>query len=449
MFTTFNNIIDGKPRSAETSYHGIDPSTEEPLWDAPVATEADVEDAVSAARRAFASWSDVLFEKRCDLVKRYAEAFLSHEGEMMQLLQRETGKPKDVAFREIHSSYEGLMAATQWTLPVERLEDEKKTATLRYTPLGVVGAICPWNYPLVLYRACLSGRELYHCQALVWSAYPQSEEKRVSLTLASPYTPYSTLKAVEIGASIFPPGVLQVLGGDDKLGPLLVSHPQIQMISFTGSIPTGKKIMEICVASKRIYIHRSIYEPFLAEMVSFTEGLKVGNPLVADVDIGPIQNAMQYAKVQSFFADCKEKGYKFATGNGAAEHRTLEGESAHRKGYFVTPTIIENPPSNSKLVTEEPFGPIIPVQPWSEETDVIARTNDTHMGLGACIWSRDLEMAERIAVQLEVGSVYINSPLRPDWRVYFSGHKESGVGGERGLQGLLAYCKAQAVHAYR
>ncbi|KAL9601618.1 MAG: hypothetical protein Q9179_002816 [Wetmoreana sp. 5 TL-2023] len=403
MFTTFNNIIDGKPRSAETSYHGIDPSTEEPLWDAPVATEADVEDAVSAARRAFASWSDVLFEKRCDLVKRYAEAFLSHEGEMMQLLQRETGKP----------------------------------------------------------------------------------EKRVSLTLASPYTPYSTLKAVEIGASIFPPGVLQVLGGDDKLGPLLVSHPQIQMISFTGSIPTGKKIMElnqrrggndaaivchdvdikatapavvmaafknsgqICVASKRIYIHRSIYEPFLAEMVSFTEGLKVGNPLVADVDIGPIQNAMQYAKVQSFFADCKEKGYKFATGNGAAEHRTLEGESAHRKGYFVTPTIIENPPSNSKLVTEEPFGPIIPVQPWSEETDVIARTNDTHMGLGACIWSRDLEMAERIAVQLEVGSVYINSPLRPDWRVYFSGHKESGVGGERGLQGLLAYCKAQAVHAYR
>ncbi|KAL8739216.1 MAG: hypothetical protein Q9181_000107 [Wetmoreana brouardii] len=478
MFTTFHNIIDGQPRSAETSYHGIDPSTEEPLWDAPVATEADVEDAVSAARRAFASWSNVPFEKRCDLVKRYAEAFLSHEGEMMQLLQRETGKPKDVAFREIHSSYEGLVAATQWKLPVERLENKTKIATLRYTPLGVVGAICPWNYPLVLSFTKIA---------------PALVAGNCIIVKPSPYTPYSTLKAVEIGASIFPPGVLQVLGGDNKLGPLLVSHPQIQMISFTGSIPTGKKIMEvgartlkritlelggndaaivchdvdikatapavvmaafknsgqICVASKRIYIHQSIYEPFLAEMVSFTEGLKVGNPLVADVDIGPIQNAMQYAKVQSFFADCKEKGYKFATGNGAAEHRTLEGESVPRKGYFVTPTIIRNPPSNSKIVTEEPFGPIIPVQPWSEETDVVARTNDTHMGLGACIWSRDFEMAERIAVQMEVGSVYINSPLRPDWRVYFSGHKESGVGGERGLQGLLAYCNAQAVHIYK
>lgn len=180
-------------------------------------------------------------------------------------------------------------------------------------------------------------------------------------------------------------------------------------------------------------------------MVSFTKGLKVGNPLVADVDIGPIQNSMQYAKVQSFFADCKENGYRIAID----AHPRILNDSTGRKGYFITPTIIDNPPNRSKLVTEEQFGPIIPVQPWSEESEVIARTNDTNMGLGACIWSRDIEMAERIAVQLEVGSVYINSPLRPDWRVYFSGHKESGVGGERGLQGLLSYCNAQAVHIYK
>ncbi|KAI4204672.1 MAG: hypothetical protein LQ350_000987 [Teloschistes chrysophthalmus] len=337
-FNTFNNVIDGDPRSAKHFYHGIDPSTEERLWDVPVATEGDVEDAVNAAQRAFSSWSHVAFEDRCNLVREYAEAFVSHEKEMMSLLQRETGKP---------------------------VSDEKKTATLRYTPLGVIGAICPWN--------------------------------------------------------------------DIK-----VTAPAVVLAAFKNS-------GQICVASKRIYVHQSIYKAFLAEMVSFTKGLKVGNPLVADVDIGPMQNSMQYAKVQSFFADCKDNGYRIPT---EPDPRTLD-ESTDRKGYFITPTIIDNPPDRSKLVTEEQFGPIIPVQPWWEESEVIARTNDTNMGLGACIWSTDIKMAERIAVQLEVGSVYINSPLRPDWRVYFSGQKESGVGGERGLQGLLSYCNAQAVHIYK
>ncbi|KAL8780732.1 MAG: hypothetical protein Q9194_000734 [Teloschistes cf. exilis] len=326
-FSTFNNIIDGDRRSAKHFYYGIDPSTEERLWDVPVATEADVEDAVNAAQRAFSSWSHVAFEDRCNLVKKYAEAFLSHEKEMMYLLQRETGKPRR------------------------------------------------------------GGND----------------------------------------AAIVCPDV------DMK-----VTAPAVVLAAFKNS-------GQICVASKRIYVHQSIYKAFLAEMVSFTKGLKVGNPLVADVDIGPIQNSMQYVKVQSFFADCKENGYRIATD----AHPRILNDSTGRKGYFITPTIIDNPPNRSKLVTEEQFGPIIPVQPWSEESEVIARTNDTNMGLGACIWSRDMEMAERIAIQLQVGSVYINSPLRPDWRVYFSGHKESGVGGERGLQGLLSYCNAQAVHIYK
>ncbi|KAI4260529.1 MAG: hypothetical protein LQ352_000225 [Teloschistes flavicans] len=233
------------------------------------------------------------------------------------------------------------------------------------------------------------------------------------------------------------------LGGNDAA----IVCPDVDIKTTAPAVVLGafKNSGQICVASKRIYVHQSIYEAFLAEMVSFTNGLKVGNPLVADVDIGPIQNSMQYAKVQSFFADCEEKGYRVATD---VDSRTTD-ESTDRKGYFITPTIIDNPPDSSKVVTEEQFGPIIPVQPWSEESEVIARTNDTKMGLGACIWSRDIEMAERIAAQLDVGSVYINSPLRPDWRVYFSGHKESGVGGERGLQGLLSYCNAQAVHLYK
>ena len=381
----------------------------------------------------------------------------------------ECGKPKPDANREVHSSYEGMLAATKFELPVETLNDKKKTATVRYVPLGIVGAICPWNYPLVLSFTKIAPALVTGCCIIV---------------KPSPYTPYSTLKAVEIGHAFFPPGVLQVLGGDDKLGPWIVSHPAIQKISFTGSIPTGKKIMaecaktlkrvtlelggndasiicpdvdiektagpvvmaafknsgQICVASKRIYIHESVYQPFLKAMVSFANGLTVGNPFEEGTQIGPIQNAMQFEKVKGFLNDCSEQGFNFAT-KGSSEQKSS-------KGYFVQPTIIASPPDESKIVAEEPFGPIIPVQSWSDEDDVIRRTNDTKTGLGACIWAKDIERAERIARQLEVGSIYVNSPLRPDWRVYFSGHKESGIGGERGLMGLLAYCNSQAVHVY-
>lgn len=468
-FSTFNNIIDGKARSAKTSHHGTNPATEQVLSDVPCATESDLDDAVRSAQEAFPSWSQTAFETRCSLVREYAAAFLAHENEFTTLLMTETGKPRDVAKREICSSYEGMLEATKRTLPVECLEDEKKTATVRYVPLGIVGAICPWNYPLVL---------------SVTKIAPGLVAGNCVIVKPSPYTPYTTLKAVEIGASIFPPGVLQVLGGDEKLGPWIVGHSGIQKISFTGSIPTGKKIMEvcaktlkrvtlelggndaaivcadvdievtapavvmaafknsgqICVASKRIYIHESIYQPFLAAMAECARALKVGDPFDEDTDLGPIQNAMQYCKVKEYLADCKEHGYTFAAGSA---------EVLPSAGYFIQPTIIDNPPDDSRIVTEEPFGPIIPVQPWSSVDEVVRRTNDTKTGLGACIWSKDTERAERIARRLEVGSVYINSPLRPDWRVYFSGHKESGIGGERGLQGLLAYCNAQAVHVYK
>ena len=175
-------------------------------------------------------------------------------------------------------------------------------------------------------------------------------------------------------------------------------------------------------------------------MASFTKSLKAGNPTEGDIDIGPIQNLMQFNKVKSFLEDYKTQGYRVA-----AQTEGLKPS----KGYFIQPTIIDNPPDASKIVTEEPFGPMIPVQPWTTVEDVIQRANDTKTGLGACIWSKDIEHAERIARKLEVGSVYINSPLRSDWKVYFSGHKESGLGGERGLKGTLAYCNAQAVHVYK
>ena len=470
-FTSYTNFVKAEARGSEESYYGVNPSTEERLWDVPVATQQDVHDAVNAAQAAFPAWSKISYEDRCSLLKDFAASIRKYEKDFVDLIKKETGKPHDLAVREVQSSCENLTGPTTFRLPEERIEDDMKTAVTRWVPLGVAAAICPWNFPLVLLASKVAPAMLAGCCMIV---------------KPSPYTPYSALKFVEIAHRIFPPGVLQVLGGDDRLGPWLVSHPGIQKISFTGSIATGKKIMEsaaktlkrvtlelggndaaivcpdvdiakvapmvcmsafkntgqICVASKRIYVHEEIYQDFLKAMAEFATKLKVGDPFDADTDLGPIQNGMQFDKVQEFFDDCEANGYDFVTGG-------RECTPHIGKGHFITPTIVANAPNDSKLVGEEPFGPIIPVQPWKDETDVVRRTNDTKTGLGATVWGKDLERTKRIARQLEVGSIFINSVLRPDWRVYFSGHKESGIGGERGLQGILAYCNAQAIHIYK
>ena len=375
-------------------------------------------------------------------------------------------------------------------IPEERIEDDEKVMLTRYTPLGVVGAICPWNFPIIL---------------SVGKIVPALLTGNTIIVKPSPFTPYTTLKVVEIAQEIFEPGVLQAIGGDDKLGPMLTAHPDIAKISFTGSIATGKKIMaacagtlkrvtlelggndasivlpdvdvkkvapelvmgafqnsgQVCVATKRIYIHQDIYDEMLAEMVNFTKTIKTGAPSTGAF-LGPIQNQMQvsgwhlmvpsaediadvklapqYEKVKTFFEDTKSKGYKFAVG---------DSEVAPGKGFFVQPTIIDNPPNDSKIITEEPFGPIVPTQPWSDEEEVIKRANNSNAGLGACVWGKDVERAERIGKRLQAGSVFINSWEKPTPQAYFSGHKESGIGGEWGKEGLKAYCNAHVLHTYK
>jgi len=292
------------------------------------------------------------------------------------------------------------------------------------------------------------------------------------------------LKLVELCQEIFPPGVVQALGGDDKLGPMLTAHPGISKISFTGSVATGKKIMEacsktlkrvtlelggndpcivypdvdmdkavpevtmgcffnsgqVCVATKRVYIHESIYAEFVQRMAEFAKNLKVGSSDEEGVMLGPIQNSMQYEKVKTFFEDSKSKGYKFIAG---------QPDVAPSKGYFITPTIIDNPPNDARIIMEEPFGPIVPTQPWSDEEEVIARANNSEVGLGASIFSKDIEKAKKTASRIESGNVFINSFTKPIPQAFFSGHKNSGMGGEWGNIGVLSYCNARAVHVYK
>ena len=301
----------------------------------------------------------------------------------------------------------------------------------------------------------------------------------------SPFTPYSILKVIELMQEVYPTGLIQAVGGNNEIGAQMCLHPDIAKISFTGSTATGKKVMEsasktlkrvtlelggndasiimpdvdikkvapevvtgafrnsgqVCVATKRIFIHESIYDEFLAEMVDFTKkAMTVGSPEDLTCELGPVQNQMQFEKVKEYFVDSKAKGYKFAV--GAPEVST-------GKGFFIQPTIIDNPPNDSRIVSEEPFGPIVPTCSWSDLEEVISRVNNVSTGLGACVWGKDLEQVSKIARRLEAGSVFVNSWERLTPIALFGGHKESGMGGEWGKTGLLHFMNAQVIHVYK
>lgn len=190
---------------------------------------------------------------------------------------------------------------------------------------------------------------------------------------------------------------------------------------------------QVCVAPKRIYVHASIYDKFMERFTEECRKLIPGKRFLS-----PIQNKMQYEKVKSLFDDCQSKTYEFALGTPNFKQE--------RPGYFVPPAIVANPPEHSRVVQDEPFGPIVPVLKWEDEEDVIRRANDTDQGLGATLWCRNPEQAERIALRLEAGSVWVNRGVAPLPTALFGGVKQSGIGGEWGPLGLLNYCSARTFH---
>jgi acyl-CoA reductase-like NAD-dependent aldehyde dehydrogenase len=459
-WTEFFNVVDGKNRSSDTFYQGINAATGEKLWDVPVASKQDTEDAILAARHAFKSWSAKPFEERRTILKKLGEGLKPYLDDFEELLLKESAKPRIFARGEVDSAcVEGLEYWLSQSLPEQTLQEPDRKVVLKYVPLGVVAAILPWNFPLgqanmKFLPALLAGNTV--------------------IIKPSPFTPYSALKVVEIAQKFLPPGVLQVLGGDDKLGPWLVAHPGVDKISFTGSVATGKKIMEaasktlkrvtlelggndaciicpdvdvdgiasqlvfgaffntgqICTATKRIYIHQDIYPQMLAALQKATDDLSTGDPTQKGVMIGPLQNKMQYDKVKTLYK----------------ESNLDEGFSG--KGFYLKPTIVDSPPESSKLMLEEQMGPIVPTQSWTDEADVVARANDSSMGLGGSIWTKDPERAQRLADGLETGSVFINSSPKTSIKIPFSGHKESGIGVEAGSTAMLAYCNQKAFHYF-
>ncbi|KAJ5192165.1 aldehyde dehydrogenase domain-containing protein [Penicillium cf. viridicatum] len=485
-FSTFHNVIAGTLRSSNRLGHGINPSTRKPLWPVPLSSSEDLEIAVTAASTAFTSWSSTPWAQRQASLKQARDILHTHRAEMAEIISFEGGKPPLFAQLEVAHAMDFLdFYASQPSFEPEIIQDTPDLRlTLTHEPLGTVGAIIPWNFPLVLAIGKLA---------------PALLAGNCVIAKPSPFTPYSLLKFAELVLPVFPASVLQTLHGDDALGPNMCEHPGITKISFTGSTATGKKIMaaasktlkdvtlelggnsasvvcadvdvgvvarevalgsffnsgQLCVASKRVYVHQDIYEEFLCTMVDIVKGWKVGAPREDGVILGPLQNEMQYNVV------------RVCTWG----EQPVVGDTNGEGGFFLHPAIVDNPPDDSlvvrgrllvchtltlllvlpsimdKLMTS--LGPIVPVLSWSNEDELLARVNDTSTGLGGAVWSANEDRAQRIAARIEAGTIWINSFEKPLPQAYLAGHKESGFGGEWGRKGLMAYCKPKMVHYYK
>lgn len=453
--------IGGKRVVTDKTEAAINPATEKTICHFPMATRDHLDQAVDAAQNAFKLWRERPLQERQALVSRLGDLVDENREAFIRLLITEQGKGRAGAEWEIGGSIHWLREIAKQSLPDEVVSD---TVVTRFTPIGVIGGITPWNFPLLL---------------AVWKIAPALVAGNTMVLKPSPYTPLCTLWFGELAQAVLPPGVLNIISGGNDLGQWMTEHRGIGKISFTGSTATGRKVMassatnlkrltlelggndpaivlpdvdpkaiakdlfwasfansaQFCVACKRLYIHEDVYDAVARELVAYAKTVKVGDGLADGTELGPIQNKMQYEKVKNLLDDCKQQKQRYLLG----------GELPATPGYFIPVTLVDNPPDQSRVVVEEAFGPVLPLLKYKDIDDVVARANDTEYGLAASVWGRDLALAEKVASRLEAGTVWINHAhvFSPD--IAFGGHKQSGVGIENSLHGLSEYCNAQTV----
>ena len=455
----FRMLIGGElvPGAAQLAVEN--PATGETFAEAPDASPTDLDAAVAAARGAFAGWRDTPIETRRKAIIALADRLIEEVEPMKRLLTREQGKPHKDAAEEVLGAANWLKAAASLDIPVTVNEDSaERYSETRYVPLGVVAAIAPWNYPLILASFKLG---------------PALLAGNCVILKPSPFTPLTALKLGELAADIFPAGVLNVISGGDAVGPWLTSHAGIDKVSFTGSTATGKKVMaaasdtlkrvtlelggndpaiimhdvdaeaiaqqifwaafgnagQICIASKRIYVHKDVYEALRDALVAYARTVKVGDGAEQGTQIGPVNNPQQYDRMRDLIRDARAQGYVFLTG----------GEAEEVPGYFIPVTIIDNPPEQSRIVQEEQFGPVLPLLMFDNYEEALARANACEYGLGASVWGADEAAAWALAERIESGNVWVNETRHLSPFASFAGHKQSGLGVENGEDGLLEY----------
>jgi acyl-CoA reductase-like NAD-dependent aldehyde dehydrogenase len=464
----FSLLIDGNLVKGDLTMPILNPATEEVLAQCPRASEAQLNAAVAAAKAAFPAWSATPLAERRATINKMADVIEANAAELARLLTSEQGKPLADATGEVLGMAGFFRYLGSLDLPMKVIEDsDGRRVEAHRRPLGVVGCIIPWNYPLLI---------------LGFKLPPALLAGNTLVVKPAPTTPLSTLRFAELVADILPKGVLNVIADANDLGDVLTRHPDVRKISFTGSTATGQKVMasaaqtlkritlelggndagivlddvdpkkvapgifegafqnsgQVCLAIKRLYVHEKVYDELCDELVALANNAVVDDGLKQGTKLGPLQNKMQYEKVKGFLDDARKNG-TIAAGGAAMD----------RPGYFIQPTIVRDIKEGSRLVDEEQFGPVLPLIKYTEADDAVRRANATTYGLGASVWSSDTDRAWKIASQIEAGTVWINKHLDMAPHIPFGGAKHSGIGTEFAEEGLAEFTQLQIINAAR
>ncbi|PKQ03560.1 MAG: aldehyde dehydrogenase [Alphaproteobacteria bacterium HGW-Alphaproteobacteria-12] len=458
-------LINGKLVAGARVSDVLNPATEESVSSCPRASEEQLNEAVAAAKAAFPAWSATPIAERKKALNAIADVIEANAQDLARLLTQEQGKPLGDATGEIYGTAAFFRYFTMLDLPVKIIEDsEGKKVEAHRRPLGVIGAIVPWNFPMIL---------------MAFKLPPALLAGNTVVLKPAPTTPLTSLKFGELIKDILPAGVVNVIVDENDLGAALTAHPDVRKISFTGSTATGQKVMagaagllkritlelggndagivlgdvnpketapqlfqsafqnsgQVCIAMKRLYVHESIYDEMCDELANIANNTIVGDGLKQGTQLGPLQNKMQFEKVKELIDDAKKTGKVIAG-----------GDTPEQTGYFIRPTIVRDITDGTRLVDEEQFGPVLPVIKYSDPEDAVARANASPYGLGGSIWSSDPQKAYDLATKLESGTVWVNKHADLAPNIPFGGARFSGLGTELGEEGLAEFTQLKIIN---
>ena len=462
------------------TFETVDPSTETVITQVAAATAQDIDRAVQAARKAFdeGPWPQMAGAERAAVLRRIAEGIRARQQQLAELEVRDNGKPLPEALWDIGDTagcfdfYADLAEELdeQRETPVA-LADDRFSSVARKEPIGVAGAIIPWNFPMLMAS---------------WKVAPALAAGCTMVLKPSELTPLTALELARIADEAgLPSGVLNVVPGlGPDAGAPLSEHPGIDKLAFTGSVPTGSRIMqaaardiknislelggkspfivfedsdieaavewimfgifwnqgEVCSATSRVLVQRDLYEPLLKRLADETAKVKIGNGMEDGVLLGPIVNRAQYDKILEAITRGREEGAKLLAGGGRP--------AGMDKGFYLQPTIFADVPEDSWIWNEEIFGPVVCVRPFDDEAEALRSANDSRFGLAAAVMSADLARCERVARKLRAGIVWINCSQPTFTEAPWGGYKQSGIGRELGEWGLNNYLETKQITRY-
>jgi acyl-CoA reductase-like NAD-dependent aldehyde dehydrogenase len=463
----FAMSIGGAAVAAKEKRGVVDPATAEVFAEAPACTREQLDQAMAAAQAAGGWGGDG--QARVTALLAAADAVAAARDELAAVLSREQGKPLQAAEFEVAETARWLSAAAGLEIPREvAQDDERGYAVVERRPLGVVAAITPWNFPLLL-----AG----------WKLGPALRAGNTVVLKPSPFTPLSSLALGEVLNQVLPPGVVNVVSGGDELGAWLTQHLAVRKISFTGSVETGKLIAaaaapdlkrftlelggndaaivlpdadvqgigrrlfwgafinngQICAGVKRVLVPEPLHDDLVECLAEWARKARVGVGTEPGVQLGPVNNAPQFERVSGLVEDALARGAKAAAG----------GAPLDRPGYFFAPTILTGVAEGTPIVDEEQFGPALPVLAYRTVDEAVARANATSFGLSGSVWGTDTDQAAQVAAQIDSGVVFVNDHLTLEPHLPFGGVKWSGAGVENGHWGLEEFSSLRTLYRSR